>query len=473
MVYRYLVFLALLFGYLFYPLSVGVNVFAFDAVALLVVFASRPRLAHRPAVRWAVFLLLASAVSVVVVNGTVSLTAHHLSFLLLVGFVQERELRFVWYGLMLGIIALLAGPKRYLAELRRRYGRRLPGPDRWVWIRPTLTAMAVGLPFFLLYSIGNTAFFSGLESIFGWLDRVEGFDQVLRFGVVALFGLICSVPLLIAGHDFGLPADGDGDPDRLLRFREGRKRASSSMALRLEYRRAIMVFATLNLLISGVNLTDLRFIWIAAADVPAATLSEYVHVGTNSLIVSILLAMLVVLYFFRRNLNFYPQARTLRMLAYLWLAQNAFLAFSVGVRNWHYVNAYGLAMGRVHVGFGLCLILVGVYSLYRKVRDRKSLRYLLQVNGMAAWLFLVAFGAVNWSGVITRVNLQQSAYRIDWSYLVEDLDRKNYFLLRREEGRIPSRYRRQINRTDQAAGDWRSWNYADWRNGKGGAGARE
>ena len=465
--------LALLFGYLFYPLSAGLNVFAFDAAALLGLFAYRPALAHRPAVRWAVFLLLASAASIVVVNGPASLLAHHLSFLALLGFVQERELRFVWYGLLLGVLALVAGPTRYLKELNVRYRSRIPRSDRWVWIRPMLTAGVVACPFFLLYSVGNSAFFGSLESLFGWLDRMQGADRFLRFVVVALFGLCCSLPLLLAGHDFGLIAEEDADPDRLYRSRSNRKGITPPLALRREYRQGIMVFGTLNLLVGAVNLTDLRFIWLSATEVPAATLSEYVHAGTNSLITSILLAMLVVLYFFRRNLNFYPQARSLRILAYLWLAQNAFLALSVGVRNWHYVNAYGLAMGRIHVAFGLCLILVGVYSLYRKVRDRKSLRYLFQVNGLSAWLFLVAFAAVNWSGVITRVNLQQPTYRIDWAYLVEDLGRKTYFLLRREEGRMPSRYRQKIQQTVAPAGDWRTWNYADWRNVNKGAGARE
>ncbi|MGB3799746.1 MAG: DUF4173 domain-containing protein [Lewinella sp.] len=467
-----IILLGLVFAYLFFPLSAGLNVFLFDAALLLALFATRPELAGRAAVRWAVFLLLASAVSVVIVNAPASLIAHHVSFLALIGFVQERELRFVWYGFLLGAMSLLAGPQRLLRDFKRRYAGRIPPPNRWVWVGPALTALVVSLPFFLLYSVGNSDFFHGLESVFGWLDRMQHVDQVLLYVVLFVLGLCFSLPLLVAGHNFGMVHDDKVDAETLLRSRHGNKRSLSPLALRMEYRRAVMVFATLNALLCGVNLTDLRFIWLSATELSATTLSEYVHVGTNSLIISILMAMGVVLYYFRRNLNFYPNARTLRTLAYCWLAQNAFLSLSVGVRNWHYVHAYGLAIGRVHVVLALCLTLVGLYSLYRKVRFRLSLRYLLQVNGMVAWLFLVGYGAVNWSGVITRVNLQQPTERVDWTYLM-NLGPTNYYLLRDEVDRLPDHYQRRVLRNPPADMDWRTWNYAEWRNMKSGDGAQE
>ncbi|PPK86371.1 uncharacterized protein DUF4173 [Neolewinella xylanilytica] len=470
---KYPIALGTVFAYLFFPLSAGLNVFVFDAIALLTLFASRPELTRRPAVRWAVFLLLASAVSVVIVHAPASLVAHHLSFLLLIGFVQERELRFIWYGLLLGVFSLLAGPTRFLRQLHGRYAHRLASTNRWVWVRPGLTALAVSLPFFLLYSIGNSDFFRGLEWLLGWLDGVHRFDEPLRFAVLFVVGLCGTIPLILAGANFDLAYDDTVDPDTLSRSRGGNNHPFSPLALRVEYRRAVMVFLTLNALLWVVNLTDLRYIWLSATELPASTLSEYVHAGTNSLMASILLAMVVVLYFFRRNLNFYPNARTLRALTYCWLAQNAFLALSVGMRNWHYIHAYGLAIGRVHVGVALCLVLVGIFSLSRKVRQRRSLHYLLQVNGLAAWLFLVGYGAVNWSGVITRVNLRQPTHRIDWTYLVDDLDRDNYFLLRQEQERLPTRLAGKLERYGYPAQDWRSWNYADWRNTIWGAGARE
>jgi hypothetical protein len=56
-----------------------------------------------------------------------------------------------------------------------------------------------------------------------------------------------------------------------------------------------------------------------------------VHEGTYLLILCILMAMGVLLWFFRGNLNFLPDNERLRWLAHLWLAQNAMLALSVGV----------------------------------------------------------------------------------------------------------------------------------------------
>ncbi|WP_116105449.1 DUF4173 domain-containing protein [Lewinella sp. IMCC34191] len=470
---RFLVLLGLFFAYLFFPLGVGLNIFAFDAGMLLALFATRPELAGRAGVRWAVFLLLASAVSVVVVHAPASRLVHHLSLLILMGFVQERELRFVWYGLFLGIVSLLAGPKRVYHGLIDRYGGFLSAPNRWVWVWPALTALVVSCPFLLLYTIGSSDFFRSLGMVTDWLIGLQGMNQVLLFLALFAVGMSITASLVLADSDVKLTTDEVSGNERLSRTRIGERRCSSMVALRFQYRRAIMVFATLNVLLFAVNLTDLRFIWMSAAELPATTLSEYVHTGTNSLILSIILAMALVLHFFRRNLNFYPHARTLRALTYLWLAQNAFLALSVGVRNGHYIHAYGLAIGRVYVGLALCLVLVGLFSLYRKVRQRMSIYYLLQVNGMAAWLFLVAFGAVNWSGIITRVNLRQPTDRIDWSYLVDDLDGTNHYMLRDQLNRLPTRYHRRVRLSREAVSDWRTWNYADWREENFGGGAQE
>ncbi|MEM9528344.1 MAG: DUF4173 domain-containing protein, partial [Bacteroidota bacterium] len=239
------------------------------------------------------------------------------------------------------------------------------------------------------------------------------------------------------------------------------------LALKDEHQRAVLTFSSLNILLALVNATDLRYVWLSSAALPAATLSHYVHVGTYNLTFSIFLAMAVVLYFFRSNLNFYKEIHVLRPLTRLWLIQNALLAGSVGVRNWHYIDAYGLAIGRVYVGLVLLLILFGLFTLLRKIDRRLTLSYLLQTNGMALWLSLLVFGAVNWTNIITRYNLaQEDTAAIDWHYLRWQLDDRNRFLINQHPGLPPSIKKDPNGPYWHTYSDWRSWNYPDWRNGR-------
>ncbi len=458
------------FPYLFYDWAVGINVFLFDGALLLLLLRVRPELAQRASFRWAVAGLLPAAVSIAVVHSTTSLLAHTASLLLLIGFAQERELRYLWYGLLLGVFSLFAGPLRALD--RRGVGSAPSQQGRRVtrWLRQGVFPLLIMVPFFILYGTGSDHV---LSLVFDVCIRLAEFVQALSlFPTVglALLGVLLMLSVFLAGNELDFRTKEDKLGDVLPRRRRPRRRRFRLTALVGEYRRGILTLLLLNWLIGLTNLTDLRFVWLDTAALSPQRLSQYVHAGTTSLVISILLAMGVVLFYFRGNLNFYRRNRLLRRLTYLWLAQNAFLALSVGVRNWHYVSAYGLAYGRVQIAFVLLLILVGLYTLYRKVRHTLSLSFLFQANGLALWLFLIAFGAVNWPGVITRVNLTQARSQVDWEYLIDELDERNLFLLEDEARKLPSsiawdiRQKARRAREEHRGRDWRAWNYPDWRN---------
>ncbi len=460
------------FAYLFHHWPVGINVFIFDGALLLVVLRFRPELARRASFRWAVAALLPSALSIVVVHSTTSLIAHTASLLLLVGFAQERELRFVWYGLVLGAFSVFAAPFRMLDRSRKESGKSPQCPALFRWLRHAVAPVFIVIPLLFLYLIGSDDFLGLFGAlVFRLVNVLDATSLPHTLGVAAI-GFLLILPLFFVADEVGLSDKEGALSDTLQRHRRSRKIRFRPTALLSHYRRGVVTLGLLNGLILITNLTDLRYIWLETNALSPAQLSQYVHAGTTSLVLSILLAMVVVLYYFRGNLNFYRGNLLLRRLTYLWLAQNAFLALSVGVRNWHYVSAYGLAYGRIQIAFVLLLILVGLYTLYRKVRHALSLSFLLLANGLALWLFLIAFGAVNWPGIITRVNLTQAPAEVDWDYLITDLDERNLFLLDAEAKRLPSRLTWKIQdkirraRKAQQNEDWRGWNYPDYRNRK-------
>lgn len=479
----FLLLLGIAYVILFYHAEMGINLLIFDALLITAALSCRPELAQNRAFTWSLAGLLFAALAVIIVHGPEAIFAHHLTYFVVLGFAQARELRFIWYGLLLGVISLVRGPLQ-----ARRHGRQVreevlpanqPAKLRLSrWLRQGALPLLIVIPFLLFYLLGNevlgrafTSFFSGLHSF-----RIP--FNLFWVTLLFLFAILLCLPLLfprlqsswLVQHQLGFRDEllrrGDNDQttqpeaprDRRLRPRH------TTLALRGHYRQAVITFVLLNALLAVVNFTDLAFVWLPAQELSAATLSHYVHVGTWNLTISIGLAMLVVVYYFRGTLNFLKNAPFLRPLARLWLAQNTLLALSVGVRNYHYIDAYGLAGGRVIVGFVLLLILFGLYTLLRKIDQQLTLTYLLQTNGIAAWLLLLAFSAVNWSGVITRYNLAtQAPEAVDWHYLRNGLDNRNTFLILDHPDAALEMHKKTLSNYYQPA-DWRSWNYADWRN---------
>lgn len=473
--------LGLAYSFLFFHGEVGLNVVFFDALTIGLSLFVRPELAKHKAFVWSLGGLLFAAGSVVIVHTDAAIFAHHLTYFLVLGFAQARELRFIWYGLLLGISAIFETPVNAVRRWRtiRRQRERIATFPALPWLKQALVPAFVLVPFLLLYAGGNDKFAAGLSLFMNSFNDLSVSVDVYWTLTLTIFGFLLTLGFVLPREGIShLVKQQSGFRDKLMRERRERipnpdqshyqtmhlrPRPPKILALKGEYLQAVLTLGLLNLLLAIVNATDLRYVWLETGELSAATLSSYVHTGTWNLVVSIALAILVVLYYFRANLNFLKNTPWLAPLAKLWVAQNALLALSVGVRNWHYVDAYGLAFGRVYIAFVLLLILFGLFTLFRKVRDKLSLTYLLHTNGMTAWLCLLLFAAVNWTNVITRVNLStQTSEVIDWEHL-RYMPRDNTFLLLKhpESGIL------KLEKADTKlyrSTDWRSWNYSDWRN---------
>ncbi len=470
-----LIGLAVLYTFLFHKMELGLNVFLFDAVFMLCLLRIRPELSQQSSFTWSLIGLFFAAGCVVVVNSALSVFAHAISFLLILGFSQKQELRFIWFGLLLGLFSFFQGPFRWFKQsvisFKGEGNQELKPALRW--LRQGLIPAMIIIPFLVLYVSASEGLATGIDQILSILENIKIDESLIVNCMLFFWGALLVVSALFPRTRVSLLAKFAATfTDKLRRERQGNTPYMGTpkiMALKDEYRKAILTFGALNFLLLLVNLIDFSQVWFPQEGLSAAVLSQFVHTGTYSLIASILLAMVVVLYFFRGNLNFFaPAATLLKQLTFAWIAQNALLAISVGVRNWHYIHAYGLAYGRVLVAFFLLLILIGLYTLFRKVDDRLSLSYLFQNNGLAAWLCLLLFAAINWDVVITRYNIRtQANTTVDWSYLIDDLSDANAFLLAKAP--VPAHLAkyplsRKLDSNRHQVADWRSWNYPDWRN---------
>jgi hypothetical protein len=214
-------------------------------------------------------------------------------------------------------------------------------------------------------------------------------------------------------------------------------------------------------------------------------LSEYVHEGTGLLIFSILLAMVLLLFFFRGNLNFYKQNKWLRLGSYAWLFQNAVLVVSVLLRDYYYIDHYGLAYKRIGVLIFLAMVLAGLVTIFIKIQQRKTAYYLLRVNAWIAIVILVVSSCIHWDETIARYNLaRKNTITLDVKFLLtlsdkvlplleknmDVLDRKNAseqntegeYLYRSNltQRQVFENRKKEFSNT-QKLYTWLSWNMAD------------
>lgn len=184
------------------------------------------------------------------------------------------------------------------------------------------------------------------------------------------------------------------------------KFATRTMALKNEYISGIICLALLNILLLLVNTTDILYVWFSFKYTPDMDLTKFVHEGAELLVASIMSAMLVVLFFFRGNLNFFSKNKYLKIVAYIWIAQNAILAASVCVRNIYYIQHWGLAYKRVGLFIYIFLVIIGLISIVIKIQKRKSSYYLWRVNAMIAFAVLILSCCVDWDYLLPIIILK-------------------------------------------------------------------
>lgn len=272
-----------------------------------------------------------------------------------------------------------------------------------------LAAIVVALIFFFMYRESSLLFYKLTEKInldfisFGWI-------LFTLFGALVLYGYYYSRRIGWLNDDHHalqlVPPEKQGLLDKL-------------MTIESEHFSGMVLLALLNVLLLVVNSLDASFMFAGNKVLPdGVTFTEYVHQGVGMLIFSIVLAMLIILYYFRGRLNFYEKNRGLRTLVMLWIVQNAFMLVTTMWRNHGYIHVYGLTYKRIGVDIYLLLALIGLATTAWKVHYRKTNMFLVRIN---SWLFygvLVVSCTINWDKLIFNHNIGKAS-RTDIAYMNE------------------------------------------------------
>ncbi|MEI7597183.1 MAG: DUF4153 domain-containing protein [Bacteroidota bacterium] len=203
----------------------------------------------------------------------------------------------------------------------------------------------------------------------------------------------------------------------------------------------------LNLLLFIVNILDVQYIWIQQNLPARLTFAEFIHNGIGTLILSIIMAIIIILVLFKGKINFFEQNKTIKMLAYIWIAQNIILIISNLLKNQMYIEVFGFTYKRIGVYIWLIMALGGLISTIYKIYAVKSNWFLFRANGWIGFSVLVVASLFNWDMLIVKYNLTKSESP-DKSYILELSPEVLPFIIESDL------YKNSLDETFQPKDDW-------------------
>lgn len=391
---------------LFYRLDMGINLLIFEFLLLLWLYLSKQLPLKTKLQKFLLIGLLTTSIATVFVHSVLGYVVHYLLFIILIGIWTYPHFR------MLPLAGLQAFHNFFIAQwlfFKQLVSKKLNGKELGYYLRKVgvfVVPLVVVLVFFAMYRNANPLFSQWFGRTGQWIS--DAFDALMHYFdtpilVTIFWSLIFSNFMLLHRSNSQLVRFEKQLKENIERQRKKKFIGFKPTSLKIEHKAAIVMLSALNLLILIMNISDIYWVWLKF-EWDGQYLKQFVHEGTYLLIFSIMISIGIVLFYFRGNLNFYKKNELLKKLSYIWLAQNALLAISVGVRNYWYIYYYALAYKRIGVILFLLLTLYGLYSVYVKVSNKKTIFYLIRVNFNAFLIILTLSTLVNWDNYIARFN---------------------------------------------------------------------
>jgi Domain of unknown function (DUF4173) len=415
----------ILFNLIFWQEKIALNTLLYDAFLLSILFFLYPQASRNSTVRWLALGHLICLAMILVNNTVLSKIGFCITLGLLAGFIEYIH-RSAWYAggsmLLNGVFVTASIFDSFQSERTSVPGRK---KSRKL-IRFAIIPLLFAVVFFLIYSSANSVFSDMAGRMGSWINTTfSNFFNLVSWQrlLFLLAGLYLTGWILLKSKLDFFEKKEEKCEDELQRRRKTAVESKNdvlnaigknlmgrlgkgTLALKNMNTVGILSLALLNLLLLVVNSIDIVYIWFGFEYGKEVNLYKMIHQGTDMLIISILLAMTILIIFFRGNLNFYQNNKWLKYGSYAWLIQNSILVFSVFLRDYYYINQTGLAYKRIGVLFYLVLVLTGLTTVFLKIYKRKSTYYLFRVNAWAVIMLLVGSTTVNWDELIAKYNFK-------------------------------------------------------------------
>ncbi len=471
--------------FLFSSEIMGINTLIFTSIIIGITYFLDPESFQNPRLQLVIGGTFILSILVVWHNSILSKTIFIASFILMIGIIQQRTLRFLWYGFLLGIGSLLSAPINFFQKMSTY--TKGGGKNFIKWGQIIVLPMAIVFVFFMIYYVAVPSFGNISDRFTNWLGQFfEWKFPGPAFWLFVLGSFICVA--IVWENNLGHFLLRRDQQFRINLRRRKKKQwypySFSFLGLKKEYLMAMICISILNGLLLIVNFSHLTTLLFHSNGLQAKHLSKSLHASTELLIFSIIMAMGLLLFFFRRNLNFYPNNQLLKVLAYTWLGQNGILALLTFFQDIQYILNYGMAYYRLWLAFFLFMVIIGLISIYFKIAKKRSIYYLLVVNALNLYLCLILISSFNWDLIMTRFNIFHAKNeQLDLHFLFHNVSDKNTYILLEHKEFILSKKQPHYSISEQTYDDkmkirrlqmgnrwskqsWKSWNLAKQKNKK-------
>lgn len=143
-------------------------------------------------------------------------------------------------------------------------------------------------------------------------------------------------------------------------------------------------------------------------------LSQETHERVNVVIISIIMAIFVIMFYFKSSFNFDPKAGLMKILAKIWILLNVVLVISALVKNSEYIENYGFTYKRLGVYAFLILSFIGLVMTFIKIQLRKRNAFLFNTMTWYIYGTVLVCSYINWGGIITSQNMKRKDFAVNY-----------------------------------------------------------
>lgn len=396
-------FAAFAFSILFYSKSFGLNIFLMSIIVVVALTVFK----RQQGVPWGYALAYLFTGTMVFIDPTgFKIFIYFMSFLVLVGksISDQSPVYLSWF---MGLVNMVIASVFHLSKPQKHEHHKIT-PKIWTAIKGSLLALVLLLFFGSMYRSANPVF----EDLITQIDL--SFISI-PWVLFTLVGYIMFLHVLRPYHPEGLIALDARQLNTLLQP-NAPFTIPQLEKLRNEQTLGSIIFAALNLLLLFYLITDAIYL-SQVGEISNSEYSQSVHQGVYALMFSLVCAIVIILYFFRGNLNFFKGNHRIKILSHIWLCLNVVLLAFTWYKNYQYVDAMGLTYKRIGVFVYLLLTLTGLVTALVKVMQTKSFMYLVRTNLASLFAFVLISAAIPWDRAITQYNLEHIS-NPDMDYLI-------------------------------------------------------
>jgi len=139
-------------------------------------------------------------------------------------------------------------------------------------------------------------------------------------------------------------------------------------------------------------------------------LSAETHDRVNAVIMSIVMAIAIIMMYFKGGFNFDKNAGILKISAKIWIVLNAVLLISAMAKNTEYVSGFGLTYKRLGVYAFLIMSIIGLLVTFIKIQKRKTNAFLFNYMAWAFYGIILVCSFINWGGIVTAYNMKSTDF---------------------------------------------------------------